>query len=73
MVALVDISAGMFLGEYRTVFKKLAETKQVIICPSVLNKLITNPAMKSDFFHPNARDTKLWLVESYKAIARYIK
>lgn len=73
MVALVDISAGMFFMEYRTVFKRLAEKKQAIFIPVVLNKIITNPAMKSDFFHPNARGYKVVASRVYKAIARYIK
>jgi acyl-CoA thioesterase-1 len=55
MVALVDISSGMFFREYRRDFKKLAAQKKAILIPLVLNKIITNPAMKSDFFHPNAR------------------
>lgn len=73
MVALVDVSAGMFFSEYRTVFKRLAETKQAIFVPAVLSKLITNPAMKSDFFHPNARGYKVVASRIYNSIARYIK
>ena len=73
IVALVDISAGMFFMEYRAAFKKLAENKQTIFIPVVLNKIITNPAMKSDFFHPNARGYKMIASRIYKAIDRYIK
>jgi len=73
MVALMDISAGMFFREYRAAFKKLAEKKQSIFIPVVLNKIITNPAMKSDFFHPNARGYKVIACRVYNAIARYIK
>ena len=73
MVALVDISAGLFFREYRTAFKKLAEEKQAIFIPVVLYKIITNPSMKSDFFHPNARGYKVVASRVYNAIARYIK
>lgn len=73
MVALVDISAGMFFREYRAAFKKLAEEKQSIFIPVILHKIITNPAMKSDFFHPNARGYKVIACRVYNAIARYIK
>ncbi|MDO9572619.1 MAG: GDSL-type esterase/lipase family protein [Candidatus Omnitrophota bacterium] len=73
MVALVDISAGMFFSEYRAAFKKLANQKKVIFIPEVLNKIITNPAMKSDFLHPNARGYKIVASRVYSAIARYIK
>ena len=54
MVALVDISAGMFMRAYRGVFAKIAVKKNAIFIPSVLDKIITNPSMKSDFLHPNA-------------------
>ena len=65
MVALVDISAGMFMRAYRGVFAKIAVKKNAIFIPSVLDKIITNPSMKSDFLHPNG--------SGYKEIARRIK
>lgn len=73
MVALVDISAGMFFMEYRKAFKSLAVEKKVIFIPVVLNRIITNPAMKSDFFHPNARGYQVIAKRIYKAISAYIK
>jgi len=72
MVALVDISSGMFFKEYRRDFKKLAREKKAIFVPSVLSRIITNPAMKSDFFHPNEKGYKLVASRVYKAIAPYI-
>jgi lysophospholipase L1-like esterase len=65
MVALVDISAGMFMRRYRGLFAKIAVKKKAIFIPSALNKIITNPSMKSDFLHPNA--------SGYKEIAYRIK
>lgn len=73
MVALMDISAGMFFREYRAALKKLARRKQAIFIPVVLYKIITNPAMKSDFFHPNARGYKIIAGRVYKAIEKYIE
>lgn len=73
MVALVDISSGLFFKEYRRDFKRLAGEKKAIFIPSILSRIITNPAMKSDFFHPNARGYKVVAVRVYKVIARYIK
>jgi acyl-CoA thioesterase-1 len=73
MVALVDISSGMFFQEYRRVFKKLAAEKKAILIPLLLNRIITNPAMKSDFFHPNARGYQLIAKRIYQAIAPYLK
>lgn len=73
MVALVDISAGFFLQEYRQAFKKLAAQKKAIFIPVLLNKIITNPTMKSDFFHPNARGYQIIAKRVYQAILPYIK
>ena len=73
MVALVDISAGMFFQEYRAAFRRLAAEKKAIFIPVILSKIITNPAMKSDFFHPNVRGYKLVARRIYKSIAPYIK
>ena len=73
MVALVDISAGgVFFQEYRRDFKKLAAQKKAILIGAVLNKIITNPAMKSDFFHPNARGYQLVAKRIYQSISSYI-
>lgn len=73
MVALVDISSGMFFQEYRDVFKRLAAQKGAIFIPVVLSKIITNPAMKSDFLHPNARGYKIVAKRIYDVIKQYIK
>jgi len=73
MVALVDISAGMFFQEYRKVFKKLAAEKRAIFIPSILNRIITNPSMKSDFLHPNGRGYKIVATRIHQAISKYIK
>ncbi len=73
MVALVDISAGMFFKEYRQAFKKLAHKKKAIFIPAVLSRIITNPSMKSDFLHPNVRGYKIVANRIHQAIAAYIK
>jgi len=73
MVALVDISSGMFFREYRRDFKKLAAQKKAILIPNLLHKIITSPAMKSDFFHPNARGYQIITKRIYQAILPYIK
>ena len=73
MVALVDISAGIFFYEYRSAFKKLALKKKAIFIPVILNKIITNPAMKSDFFHPNGRGYQIVARRIYQSISAYIE
>ena len=73
LVALVDISAGVFFQEYRRAFKKLAVEKKAIFIPVLLDRIITNPAMKSDFFHPNARGYQVIAKRIYQAVSAYIK
>jgi len=73
MVALVDISAGMFLAEYRKGLSKLAREKEAIFIPHILSGIITNPRMKSDFLHPNALGYKMIAQRIYRAIMPYLK
>lgn len=73
MVALVDISAGLFLRDYRVAFKKLAHEKNAIFIPQILNKIVTNPSLKSDFLHPNAKGYQLVAQRIYCAIEPYLR
>jgi acyl-CoA thioesterase-1 len=73
MVAIVDISAGMFFREYRIALHKLARQKGAIFIPSVLNGIITSPQLKSDFLHPNADGYTLVAKRVYRVILPYLK
>ncbi|MFH1198596.1 MAG: GDSL-type esterase/lipase family protein [Candidatus Omnitrophota bacterium] len=73
MVAIVDVSAGMFLQEYRVVFTKLAQETNSIFIPEILGGIITNPSMKSDFMHPNASGYKMIAEKIHQAIKPYLK
>jgi len=72
MVGIVDISAGMFLQEYREAQKKLAYETGCIFIPGILDGIITNPSMKSDFLHPNAGGYKTIAERIHKAIKPYL-
>jgi len=73
MVAIVDISAGMFFSEYRKAFSNLAREKRAIFIPHILSGIITNPSMKSDFLHPNASGYKMIAQRIYAAIKPYLE
>ena len=73
MVAIVDISAGMFFAEYRKLYKKLAEESGCIFVPRILSGIITNPSMKSDFLHPNADGYKIIAYRVLFATQPYLK
>ena len=73
MVAVVDISAGMFMRAYHGVFERIAAKKNAIFIPCVLDKIITNPSMKSDFLHPNGSGYKEISCRINNKILGYLK
>jgi len=72
MVAIADVSAGMFLKEYNKAFARLAKEEGAIFIPSILRGIITNPSMKSDFLHPNAAGYKMIAYRVHRAILPYL-
>lgn len=72
IVALVDISAGLFLKEYRGAYRNVARQKGAIFVSGILNGIITNPSLKSDFIHPNKEGYKLIAARVYRVILPYI-
>lgn len=73
MVALIDISAGMLFAEYRVQLIKLAKQKGAILIPSILEGIVTNPSLKSDFLHPNNKGYILVAQRVYRSIAPYFQ
>jgi acyl-CoA thioesterase I len=73
MVAIVDVSSGMILKEYRSAYYRIAIAKKALFIPRVLDGIITNPRMKSDFLHPNVAGYKLIAQRIQRAIAPYLK
>lgn len=72
MVAIVDISAGMLLSEYRAAFSNIAREKQVVFISNILSGIITNPHLKSDFMHPNADGYKMIAQRIYRTLIPYL-
>ncbi|MFH1640334.1 MAG: hypothetical protein ABIA66_00030, partial [Candidatus Omnitrophota bacterium] len=72
MAAVVDISAGFLLDQFRIPLYNLCKEKGAIFIPKVLKGIITNPSLKSDFIHPNARGYKLIAERVYRAILPYL-
>ncbi|MCX5712138.1 MAG: GDSL-type esterase/lipase family protein [Candidatus Omnitrophica bacterium] len=72
MVALVDISAGMLMKNYRHSFHDIAREKGVIFISNLLSGIITNPRLKSDFLHPNHAGYMIVAMRIYRAISPYI-
>ena len=72
MVALVDISAGMLLSEYRELLWRIAKENNVIFIPQALRGIITDSRLKSDFLHPNAAGYSLIAQRIYRAIIPFL-
>jgi len=72
MTAIVDVSAGLFFADYKIMFSNLARETGSIFIPSILSSLLTNPSMKSDFLHPNAKGYKIIASRVYRAIVPYL-
>ena len=73
VTAIVDVSAGLFLRDYRIRLSRLAEETGSIFVPAVLSGILTNPSMKSDFMHPNPQGYKIIAELVYRAINPYLK
>jgi lysophospholipase L1-like esterase len=72
MVAIVDISTGFFLKEYRRPLYILARRYKAIFIPNALKGIITSPGLKSDFIHPNAKGYKIIARRIYCVISAYL-
>jgi acyl-CoA thioesterase I len=72
MVALVDISNILFMGEYRQEFKLLSKKYRTIFIPGILEDIVTNEELKSDDIHPNARGYKIIAYRVYRGIIAYL-
>ncbi|MCX5695434.1 MAG: GDSL-type esterase/lipase family protein [Candidatus Omnitrophica bacterium] len=72
MTAIVDVSAGLFLFDYRVRLYLLARQTGSIFIPATLSGIITNPSMKSDFMHPNASGYKIVAQRVYQTIEPYL-
>lgn len=73
ITAIIDVSAGLFLIDYRLRLAKVAEETGSIFVPAVLSGIITNPSMKSDFMHPNPQGYKIIAERVYRVINPYLK
>ena len=72
MVALFDISAPFLMAEYRKPFADLAKEKSAIFITSALSGILLDPAMKSDFVHPNALGYRAIAHRTFRAVLPYL-
>jgi len=72
MVALVDVRMGFVMRDYGSKYKRLSQKYNTIFTEPALSGIITNPQLKSDFFHPNADGYKLIAQRIYRSIIPYL-
>ena len=72
MAAIMDISSGMLLQEYRSAFAKLAQEEGALFIANIFSGILTNPHLKSDFIHPNAAGYKVIAQRVYRFIIAYL-
>jgi acyl-CoA thioesterase-1 len=72
MVAIVDISAGFLLNQYSKPLYNLCKEKGAVFIPKVLRGIITDPSLKSDFIHPNAKGYKIIAERVCRVILPYL-
>lgn len=64
MVALVELSTRNIMKRHSQEIRQLARKHNCILISAILDKIIADPSLKSDFVHPNA--------QGYKAIAERV-
>jgi len=72
MVAIVDISNVLFMGEYRQEFKRLSNKYRAIFIPRILEDIVSTESLKSDAIHPNAKGYKIVAYRVYRGIIPYL-
>lgn len=72
MVAIADISTFVVMSDYGKEFKRLSKKYGTILISGILNGIITDPQLKSDFVHPNSRGYQLIAHRIYRGIIPYL-
>lgn len=72
MVALADISLSGITPDYDKEFERLSEKYACIFIRRLLEGILTNPTLKSDFLHPNTQGYKVISHRVYRAILPYL-
>lgn len=72
MVAITDVSTQFVMNDYGKEYKALSDKYRAIFIPRILKGIFTNPSLKSDFIHPNARGYKIISSRIYHAIRTYL-
>lgn len=64
-VVLLGVHSASIRDKYRSEFKKLAKAKRVLLVPDILDGILGDPRLMSDYVHPND--------QGYSAIAERLE
>lgn len=73
MVVLCDTSSLFAMRAYRREFEKLARETGSLFVPKLLEGILENPNLKSDYIHPNNAGYEIVAQRIYQAIKPYVK
>jgi lysophospholipase L1-like esterase len=59
MVVLLGYRFPNFSGSYEKMYARVAKEEQCLLIPDLLDGILSDPAMRSDEIHPNARGYEL--------------
>ncbi len=71
IAVLVD-TGGPGMGEYTDYMKELSKQKQTLFVPAIMEGIFTDPSLKSDIIHPNAKGYKIVAERVYKNIKKHL-
>lgn len=72
MAAVVDISVDLLMEEYGQAFRSLCREKGAIFIRGVMDGIITDPSLKSDYLHPNSYGYRIMAHRIYRAVMPYL-
>ncbi len=71
IAVLVD-TGGPGMGKYTDYMKELSKQKQTLFVPAIMAGIFTDPSLKSDIIHPNAKGYKIVAERVYKRIKKHL-
>jgi len=72
-VAVIIDTGGPGMGKYSSFMKQLSKEKNAVYVPAILEGIFTNPSLKSDMIHPNAKGYALIAQKVHKYIKPYLE
>jgi len=72
IVALCDLSSGIVLAGYQGDYGQIARKTGSVFIPRLMEGILTNESLKSDYIHPNAEGYKIMAKRIYEAIKPYV-